>query len=68
MIKEGDRIELISMVDDPDPVPNGTQGTVVFVNETSMGFTQVDVSWDNGRTLMLCTPPDQFRVISSTTK
>ena len=29
----GDRIELVEMPEDPDPIPPGTQGTVDWVNE-----------------------------------
>ena len=29
----GDRIELVEMPEDPDPILPGTQGTVDFVNE-----------------------------------
>ncbi len=53
-IQPGDRIVLLSMPHDPDPVPVGTEGTVEEVNDVGFGaFTQVEVSWDNGRTLML---------------
>jgi hypothetical protein len=58
----GDRIELVEMHDDPDPIPAGTQGTVDWVNELPE-FAQIGVRWDNGRTLMLCVPPDSFRVV-----
>lgn len=59
----GDRIELIDMPDDPNPIPAGTKGTVVgssFVR-TGGGWWQVDVQWDNGRSLMLSIPPDHAR-------
>lgn len=62
MFKEGDRIRLVSMHDDPDPVPAGTEGTVQFCTDCSLfrpPFTQVGVAWDNGRSLMLCIPPDR---------
>ena len=63
MFVVGDRIRLISMKNDPDPVPEGTTGTVDYVTEAvPMGqgryYAQVGVSWDNGRTLSLCVPPD----------
>lgn len=66
MAKAGDRIELISMEDDPDPIPSGTKGTVDFVSDVGYGrdkFTQIGVKWDNGRTLMLTIPPDSYRII-----
>ena len=58
----GDRIELIHMPDDPDPLPAGTRGPVpdvVHVND----WTQYSVDWDTPqgvrkRTLNLSSPPD----------
>ena len=65
----GDRIRLVSMRDDPDPIPVGQAGTVAGVyrhdDESDMWF-QIDVDWDNGRALMLVSPPDRFEVISAT--
>jgi hypothetical protein len=61
-LKQGDRIELISMQDDPCPIEPGTTGTVEYVNEVKgLGFVQIGVAWDNGRTLMLSCPPDTYR-------
>jgi len=63
----GDRIELIAMPDEPDPLPVGSKGTVAWVNTvTKMGppFVQVSVKWDCGRTLMLSIPPDQAGVVT----
>jgi hypothetical protein len=56
----GDRVTLVSM-DDPDPVPSGTEGVVThvadltFVNKPQL---QVGVRWDNGRSLSCLVPPD----------
>jgi hypothetical protein len=61
-LKAGDRIRLLSM-DDPDPIPVGTTGTVVGVYPQS-DWTQVDVDWDNGRSLMLSIPPDRVSHIA----
>ena len=61
--REGDRIRLVAMPDDPDPIPTGEIGTVVGVQRHGEGreaSVQIDVSWDNGRTLMLVSPPDRF--------
>ncbi|TWU62280.1 DUF4314 domain-containing protein [Crateriforma conspicua] len=55
--KAGDRVRLVSMTDDPDPIPAGTIGTVVVVY-SHQDWTQVDVAWDTGRSLMLSIPPD----------
>lgn len=63
-MKIGDRVELIDMPDDPSPIPVGTKGTVERINDVKgLGFTQVQVKWDNGRTLMLSIPPDRVRII-----
>ena len=64
--KPGDRIRLIAMPDDPDPIPPGTNGTVVSVQQIDHGrdaWHQIDVAWDNGRSLMLTLPPDQFSIL-----
>ena len=61
-LKSGDRIRLISMPDDPDPIPAGTMGVVTEIHIHN-GWTQVDVSWENGRKLMLVSPPDMFEII-----
>ena len=62
----GDRIRLVAMPDDPDPVPPGTAGTVRCARKCGSGRDarfQVDVEWDNGRKLMLSVPPDQFEIL-----
>lgn len=53
----GDRIRLVSMPNDPDPIPVGTAGTVAGIHP-QRDWTQIDVNWDNGRTLMLSIPDD----------
>lgn len=66
-LKVGDRIELISMPNDPNPIPFGTKGTVKGVTPLSFfgsDETQIVVNWDNGRRLNLICPPDQFKIIN----
>jgi hypothetical protein len=61
-IRSGDRIRLISMPDDPDPIPAGSTGTIESVTEGPLG--QVHVKWDDsGRTLSLVPGVDRFEVI-----
>ena len=63
----GDRIRLVAMPDDPDPIPPGTSGTITSVEQHGAGrdaWLQVEVAWDNGRKLMLTIPPDRFEVLS----
>jgi hypothetical protein len=61
----GDRIELLSMPDDPDPIPVGTRGTITYVGSELPSrrgpSRQYGVKWDNGRTLGLACPPDRVR-------
>ena len=52
----GDRVVLIHM-DDPLPVPDGTRGTVDYVDDAG----QIHMKWDNGRTLALVPGVDKFR-------
>jgi hypothetical protein len=61
-LKKGDRIRLVSMPQDPDPIPVGSLGTVIDVYD-HCGWTQVDVDWDNGRALMLTMPDDCVEII-----
>jgi hypothetical protein len=42
-LKAGDRVRLVSMADDPDPIPAGATGTVARVYPHS-DWTQVDVT------------------------
>lgn len=63
----GDRIRLVAMHDDPDPIQAGQTGTVGGVRrfEYPQTWHQIDVAWDNGRTLMLVSPPDRFDIIEA---
>lgn len=66
-LQRGDRIRLVAMPDDPDPVQPGSTGTVLSATPHRFGSTervQVDVAWDNGRKLMLVMPPDEVEVIT----
>ena len=56
----GTRLELISMGKDPDPVPPGTRGTVERVNS----YGDIEMSWDNGRSLSLIPGEDNFRKLT----
>jgi hypothetical protein len=68
--KPGDRIRLLAMPDDPDPIPTGAVGTVIGVSnhgDRKNAWHQVDVEWDNGRNLMLTLPPDRIEILQNTT-
>ena len=65
-VRIGDRIRLVAMRDDPDPIQIGEVGTVTACRRNGSGqdaWNQIDVAWDNGRTLMLVSPPDEFEIV-----
>lgn len=55
----GTRIELQHM-EDPQPVPDGTRGSVDYVDDVGT----IHMKWDNGRTLGLVPGEDQFRKLT----
>ena len=60
----GDRIRLINMSNDPNPIESGATGTVKEVNSVQMfGEDHLIVDWDNGRSLGLLVGEDEFEVI-----
>lgn len=64
--KAGDRVRLVHMPNDPDPILPDTEGTVVDATEITFGdesYTQVIVNWDNGRRLSCVCPPDFLQII-----
>lgn len=60
--KVGDRVKLLHMPNDPDPVPNGSTGTVWRVADFG-SHAQIGVNWDNGRSLNIVVPEDSFEVL-----
>jgi hypothetical protein len=62
--QQGDRVMLVHMGDDPDPVKPGTEGTVTHVEELRFfgrpAQLQVSVDWDDGRRLSCLVPPDMI--------
>lgn len=54
----GSRIALVEMLDDPDPIPVGTTGTV-----TRTTPDQITVEWDIPRSLCLIVGVDRWMVL-----
>jgi hypothetical protein len=70
-IEVGDRVRLLHMPDDPNPIPEGSVGTVRlitdlhFLNEKQVQFL---ITWDNGRNLSCVCPPDILEKVSGDDK
>jgi len=64
-VRIGDRIRLVAMPNDPTPQQVGELGTVTGCrrNGGDDDWFQIDVAWDNGRSLMLASPPDEFKIV-----
>ena len=63
----GDKIVLISMNDDPDPIPPGTKGVITNIHEvTEQGKTTtiITVDWEIRRSLNVILPVDKIRKAS----
>jgi hypothetical protein len=63
MPKIGSRIELVSMVDDENPIMKGERGTIRDYESTPWE-DQIRVDWDNGRTLSLVIGLDTFKPVT----
>jgi hypothetical protein len=66
-VEVGDRIRLLDMPNDPDPVPAGTEGVVKMVTDIGLRQKkeiQLVVKWDNGRNLSCICPPDLVEIVS----
>ena len=65
-VRAGDRIRLLAMPNDPDPVPAGSLATVTYVlceDQTNpKHMDQIQVIWDNGRTLNLAPQVDRYEL------
>lgn len=60
MYPAGTRVMCISMSDPYAPVPSGTRGSVVSVDD----MATIHVSWDNGSGLGLVVGEDSFRKLT----
>lgn len=55
---EGMRVKLINMIDDPNPIPSGTEGTISLIDHAGI----IHVDWDNGRRLGLIPGVDEYEL------
>lgn len=55
----GTKLELVNMEDDVNPVPSGTIGEVLFVDDIG----QIHVDWENGSSLAVIPNVDKFKKI-----
>ena len=61
---KGDRIEMIEMYDDFDPILPGSQGTVTEVDyQYAWDQWHLYVVWDSGRCLTVIYPKDKIKKI-----
>ena len=61
-IRPGDRLSLIAMPNDPDPIPAGSEGVVVEVTDGPLA--QIVVDWIGiNRSLALIPGVDVFEII-----
>lgn len=58
-LKPGQRVRLLHMEDKYHPVPDGTEGTVDFIDDGG----NIHMKWDNGRTLALIPEVDNYTII-----
>ncbi len=65
--KPGQRIECVSMLDEHDPIPSGSRGTVTRVEQWGAGpqHANIHVAWDSGRTLALLTDVDKWKILTA---
>lgn len=62
-VQLGDRIRITGMMDDPDPLPIGLEGTVSWLGQWTDELTsQIGVRWDDRRRLILLAH-DPFEVV-----
>jgi hypothetical protein len=57
----GDRVELVEMTG--EDLPRGLQGTITSIAEVFAGEQDISVKWDNGGSLSLIYPLDDFKVL-----
>lgn len=60
----GDRVRLTGVMDDPDPIPVGSEGTVDWVNTwTDVLTRQFSVDWDGSSRKLMLLDCDPYRIV-----
>ena len=62
LAEPGRRIRMIKMVDDPNPVNSGVEGTIDHVDSTGT----IHVNWDDGRFLGVIPGEDEYQILPKT--
>lgn len=66
-LKDGLRVKLDKMGPDPNPVPDGMEGTISSIyGKCADDMGQIFIKWDNGRTLALDPKVDKFAFLPNT--
>jgi hypothetical protein len=71
LFEKGDRIEVTGpMVNEPDPIPVGSRGTVLYTGNVGTPYEQVYVDWDESpdgwkRSLILI--PEDYGIVRKVT-
>jgi len=60
-VEVGDRIKLVNMVDDPNPMEPGSEGEVTYVDKR---MEVIGIRWDSGRTLSLIQGVDEYEILN----
>lgn len=61
--KKGDVIELLEMLNDPNPIEVGDKGEVLSIVPMGSDEYQIQVDWESGRSLHLLYPQDKFKIV-----
>lgn len=56
---KGKRLRLIKMNDEPNPVPDGTEGTIQFVDDAGT----IHLKWDDGSELGVIIGLDEYLIL-----
>lgn len=61
-MKNGDRVKLVRLIGERDPMPEGTLGTIVTSSITTPGSMRYDVHRDCDTTCAVFVAPDQVEL------